>query len=608
MRSRTPLVLLAVALSLGAYLVLIERHQATTDETIAIGRRLLPGLDRARVTRVVVARDGVELALRRTAEGEWRFDPGGELADTAEVDGLLGLVEGIEVDRSVVQPRSTVTGLQEPRVVVEIDGRRLRMGAPDATGQGVYVQRDGDGSGTNQQPALVVSKRLLELVDRPPEGFRDRRVLPAVDPAKVHHIMVRQGGARSSVSTGLERRGELWWAGPIRVETQRVEQALADLAASRAHAVLSPHTAGGAAPPETPAALALNLVFDVAPARGPSRSGSARVEIWPEAATCTAGSSEGRVAHRSGADSDGTWLCLRAADVANIERAFRAATTRDLRLLPGRPEDVIQVSLTADGSRRLILRRHQDGTWRTQVPPAADEPADARVVGEWLADLATFRLADQQNWRRRHGDVQTPVPEAVLALVDSAGRAETVRFSRPGPGGGKAPVRVDRQGESAPAAASSDVLALLAPDPLRFRPRSVLSFARYDARRVTVESAGVVEVASKGAGEVWRIARPDAPEADAEIIDALVAAFADLVAERFLPDDPSARVARRTITVEVQSPRSGVVTHRLEIFDPSKNGGEGCLARLATARGPVFLLSAATCRTFATPLVPRKGS
>jgi hypothetical protein len=148
-RSRTPLVLAAIAVALGAYIALVERRHESTDERRAARVELLPGFER---------RDVKEVEIKSPTRGRQRLAQPAELLDALEI---------AEIDReATIDARAA--GLDPPaaRLLIRLAGQgaphqlTLDLGSVDASGRGVYVRPAGD------PRVLVTGKHLRELVDR----------------------------------------------------------------------------------------------------------------------------------------------------------------------------------------------------------------------------------------------------------------------------------------------------------------------------------------------------------------------------------------------------------------------------------------------------------
>jgi len=227
-------------------------------------------------------------------------------------------------------------------------------------------------------------------------------------------------------------------------------------------------------------------------------------------------------------------------------RALAAADARDLRLV-SMPADVVTGVDLSEDSRRVTLRR-VNGAW-TFAAPKVSYAADTRVVDEWLAQLAT---------------ITTPTRAAGAhtrrLVLDGRFRQEVAVSSPP------------------------DVYALLAPEPLRFRERSLLSFARFDVRRLQRTVGKDVEVVTSDDGGTWNVA--SGAQADAASVARVVGALSDLRADQFLAEAPHGEPATR-LEIDVQQPGDARATrHVLQLFP-------GCIARLDA--DATFTIERAAC-------------
>ncbi|HXT99806.1 MAG TPA: DUF4340 domain-containing protein, partial [Polyangia bacterium] len=204
MKSRTVVVMAIVAAALGALLVIDARVRPPgADERAAARARVLPPFDRKGVQQISIQRQhGEAFALVRapspTAPAPapaWRVETAKPPpADDAAVDDLLAALDLAESER-LAEISPAEAGLQPPvaeialqttaKVRAASDVITLQLGRPDPTGKGVYAR------GGTSGPIRVVSRRLLDLVDRDPAAFRDRRLLP-IDPTTVTAIEWRR--------------------------------------------------------------------------------------------------------------------------------------------------------------------------------------------------------------------------------------------------------------------------------------------------------------------------------------------------------------------------------------------------------------------------------
>jgi hypothetical protein len=122
--------------------------------------------------------------------------------------------------------------------------------------------------------------------------------------------------------------------------------------------------------------------------------------------------------------------------------------------------------------------------------------------------------------------------------------------------------------EQVDVSAPPEVFALLAPDPLRFRERSMLSFARFDVRRLQRTVGKSTQQVTTDDGATWRT--PSGEPVNAPAIAQIVFALSDLHAGAFV-EAPSGAPAV-TLAIDVQPPgEARPIRHNLELW--SRNGG-----------------------------------
>jgi hypothetical protein len=384
----------------------------------------------------------------------------------------------------------------------------LELGRADATGQGVYARVGPDG------PVRVIGRRVLELVDRGPDAFRDRRLFP-LDPAAVTAIKWRGEGAQGALFAlggRWHRSGGAW------VDNDRVTDSLRRLLALRIDEFKND-------PPRPPTGARSLKV-----AAGPTEIA---VDIWPD----------GEVAR------DGERLRVPADALEGAWRALAAADTRDDRLVTQPPDVITRVELSDERARLVLRRVHGEWSFDSPKVPYA---ADTRAVDDWLARLRTVKAATKSDGAHaRH-------------LVIEGRFAERADVSAP-----------------------PDVHALLAPDPLRFRERAVLSFAHFDVRRLARTADKETRQVTTADGATWRTAAGET--VDATNIARVVGALSDLHAQDFVAAPPAGPAAVR-LEIDVQPPgEARPRRYRVQVWPR----GDRCTARLDDEA--TFTLDRATC-------------
>jgi hypothetical protein len=241
-------------------------------------------------------------------------------------------------------------------------------------------------------------------------------------------------------------------------------------------------------------------------------------------------------------------------------RALNAALAPDRRLVAMPPDRIQRIDLN-DERDRVSLQR-ADGAW-TFTSPKVPYRADTRVVDEWLAQLASI------NTPTRGGGADTR-----HLIVEGRFRQQIDVSSPP------------------------DVYALLAPDPLRFRERALLSFARFDVRRLQRTAGKDVAQLTTDDGTTWRAT--SGAEVDTANAAQVVGALSDLRAEAFTAAPPPGAPAVKW-QVDVQPPGEATpARHALEVW-PRNDGG--CSARLDA--DATFTPERAACTAFGLDLLSK---
>ena len=527
MKPRGLVVLAIVAVAMAAFIA-IERwpRRGGGDDQAAARARMLPPFDRTTVKRVTIARKGGAFSLLHSPSPSapppapgWHLGvDGAPAADDAAVQDLLSALDLAESDRTAQLPPEQA-GLVPPAAAVDVETPTgtlaLQLGSVDATGQGVYV-RAGAGA-----PIRVIGRRVLDLVDREPAAFRDRRLFP-VDADAVTAIagFDEAGGGELRAVDGRWQNGRRQW-----IANERVAESLRRLLALR----IDRFDVGaigftGIQPTLTVTAGAKQIALEIYGERILKR-GSEYVQVPTDA-------------------------------LSSALRSLAAAAAPDDRLLAQAPETVMRIELH-DAHGRVDLRR-TGGAW-TFSPPAPPYPADTGAVDEWLAQLGAIKTLTRSggaNVRR--------------LLVEGRFRQQLDVSSPP------------------------DVYALLAPDPLRFRARDVLSFARFDVRRLQRSAGKNTQQLTTEDGGTWHASSGEPDAANAALV---VGALSDLRAVDFVAAPPSGEPAVR-LEVDVQPPGEPRPTrHVVQLYTRLND----CVARLDA--DTTFRLERATCATLRLDLL-----
>jgi hypothetical protein len=138
-RTRTQLVLLALAAALGAIVYVQLRHEDT------LAPEPLTAIDPAAVRAVAVACDGCTPRRFEKAGAQWRMlEPYAREADAAAVAKLVAIAGSpVRVRHAAGELDPKKLGLDPPLATLVLDGTTLKVGTTDAIHGDRYVEVDG---------------------------------------------------------------------------------------------------------------------------------------------------------------------------------------------------------------------------------------------------------------------------------------------------------------------------------------------------------------------------------------------------------------------------------------------------------------------------------
>lgn len=497
---RTPVVFLAVALVLGGYIFLVERHSGTSDDAALDAKKVVPKFERDKVGHIEIG----AIVLDKKGD-DWRISKPIEApADRAAIDDLLSGVEFLEAKRIIDKPNPAEYGLDKPRVTLRVGEVQLAVGKDDATGKAVYVQRAGDAR------VFVVDKHFGDQMDKNVDALRDRRVF-VFDRATVKKVEVD--------GITLTHEGTTWKLGDgVRADGAKV----GDL---------------------------LKALEDL------------RIEKFSECPVTRKIAVDGTPLPK---------LCIKGLDKVAAE----SDALRDRGLLAMRDPKSIAIE---SGGKKVALA-HEDGGWKIMAPAA--QAAEDDAVRKWIDDVAAYRAL---GFKPVAGSFPTTVTidKDVIHLSAPTGGREFARR-------GDEPVMLEMHAELA---------QQFAPDPMTFRSRKILSFIRFDAKKLVTND----EVAVKGDADTWKLEKPAGVEADADVMDKLLGALGDLRAEKFVTTPPQKDIRKLVVTVEPPAGAKGEKpkseTHTVEI-------AADCVAR--ADGGASFVVAKEHCGELRAHLATRK--
>lgn len=406
-RGRSTLLLLAVALGLGAYIYFVEMKRDPSD-TEPAKDRVFEGLDAGNISALTLqAANGDVTTVERDGAG-WRLTaPVAARADGAEVSGVTSNLETLDVSRVVDEAPADLApfGLAQPRLSVafttENATRTLLVGDRTATGGDLYAKLEG------QSRIFLIPSFLETSLDRTTFQLRDKAIT-SLDRNAVDTLSII--GAPGTIE--LVKEGERWMMRqPIaaRAETGTVDSLLNRLASGEMQAIVA----------EEPATLD---VYGLAPPRTTVTASGSGTRL----AQILVGSGSGDAAVHAKDNARALVFTIDSTLAADLQRPAPAYRSKNLFDLD--PPTAARISVTRDGATRVFERAAPSGdanappTWR-QTSPEADVPADR--IGEFASRLQTLRA---ESWDGRAPAGTTPL--ATIVVANGTGVSETVRVVR----------------------------------------------------------------------------------------------------------------------------------------------------------------------------------
>jgi len=212
---RSFLVLLVIALGLGAYAIFVESKR-TPGESEA--REKVFAVEAAAIERLdITASSGEETKLEKQ-DDTWRIvSPADAAADASAVSDVTGTLASLEVQRVVDEKPADYAeyGLAPPRLTVAFAGadgaeKRLQIGGKTPTGGDMYARLAG------QDRVFLVPAYLDASLDKKPFDLRDKSVLKFtrndVDAVAIDRdgrsIWLEKSGADWRLKSPLDARAE----------------------------------------------------------------------------------------------------------------------------------------------------------------------------------------------------------------------------------------------------------------------------------------------------------------------------------------------------------------------------------------------------------------
>ncbi|MBN1942652.1 MAG: DUF4340 domain-containing protein [Phycisphaerae bacterium] len=543
MKPKTTIVLVILLVVAASGIWLAKTMQRRADEQAdAPAGRIFPHTTGEAKKLILESRDGTKLVFVRN-QGRWNLIEPRLLPARAEaVDAVVRMMTNLTYRRALPSghsagaPSAAATGLDQPRWTVtlitpagHIDTLHVGSPAPKVGGDDeTYVRAGEEGA------VYVVAQDLAALLQRDVKDYRDRTVLPEVQPEAVTAVRV---AGRANYT--LRKNADGWsLVKPFaaRAETSAVQILLRKLTTDlQARRFL-------AEAPVTAAPFGLDrpqLVVTVT--TRPAKKKKTYILLLGS--------------HR---DKDVCAMVKGRPEVFTVPEEMLNDLQPDpdsllaKTLLSFAPADVDRVQVQRDGET-LLLRRN--GAWSMAQPFAG--PAENSAADELLAVLGNLRA---ERWIPPAGgsEMALPSPRATITLHPRNGEEWTLRigaqsedgqdvFCQPGGASAVAVVR------------GSDINTVLSPA-RRYWPVTLLPITPgAEIPGLTIDRSDGAFVLAK-MDDAWTLAAPVTGRADAKAVQTILKTLRGLRAERIialgdsLPKAYAAAKDRVTVSLAVRGP------------------------------------------------------
>jgi hypothetical protein len=177
---RSFLILMVIALGLGAYIYFVESKREPAGDTAAAKKEKVFSIDSAKLDEIEVKSVSGETTTLKKKDGAWEITaPEPMPTDSSEVGGLVSTIESLEIQNVVDQnPKSAAEfGLEPPRFTVAFKQAgataptRLQLGRKTPTGGDLYARVEG------QPRVFLISGFIEDSLNKTAFKLRDKTIL-----------------------------------------------------------------------------------------------------------------------------------------------------------------------------------------------------------------------------------------------------------------------------------------------------------------------------------------------------------------------------------------------------------------------------------------------
>ena len=589
MRTRTTLILLALAIGASCWIIFYEKDRPNTEESQRREQKVL-NFDRDKVEGIVIQNGDDKIELRRTAD-KWRLEtPIKDQADRSAIDTLLTDLEGWQKDKtfSAKEMEADKNALEEydlmrPKLRLQLLGKEMPpeiLFGKDAALEGkMYVRFD------DRKATFVARQNVKKDIAKKAEDFRDRK-LSEITTAQVTRFTVKTPAGEME----LQKQGEFWEiVKPLRAraDTQKVSDFLAQITTAQIQQFVA-EDRGDLQP------------YGLAEPR-------ATVTLF------TANDQQGQMLQIGNAlEKDQVYVRFSARGFvytlpSKIEQILKTtpADLRDRHLARIDTNNLDRLTIDARDRGKTVLAR-KDETWH--IANRGDQPANTAEVTRLLDSLkneqVTNFVEDNASDLAKYG-LDQPQLQLTFSSFASQNTAEsqagehpfaTISFGKTD--GDNVYARVGD--EPFIVAVRRTFLDNIFADPVQWQELAIFKFKPDEVHRLTVQADREATLV-RGANNEWTRAQGDEP-VDRTNVQSLLNTLTNLRAVRWVggPTPPQAFDKQQVAITFTTSPDDKAV-HKLIVGGPA---GNGMWYARVEGRDGIFILNNPDFNAFRLPLAP----
>lgn len=573
MKSRNTLILLVLALCIGAYIWLYEKDRMSSQERERKGQRIFR-VKADEIDRVEITRDGRTILCAKDDEGEWQLEqPLRYRADDSGLRSICNRLESIESERTLApeEPAGEKIeeyGLKNPRVKVRFRARdserELNLGKDTPLGNSLYAGVGG------RDDVYLVSRSIFTVLDKEPKELRDRSIITC-DPEDLSGVDI----SRAEGELEFIREGGEWKISKPVVglgDPDKIVGMLRKLGHLRV----------------------LDFVVDKPGDLGKYGLASPRyrVVIREEKDGTSKGVLFGapKEKNRVYAMREGGDTVFAVNDRIVMDLALPPGDFREKRLTRIPQASIERVEIGRGGERLVLVK--SGARWEMTVPVKMDaDDADVRALLRGITDLSAGEFIQGAGDDLEKYGLGEGATEVILAPKE--GDVEKFLVGKKTRRGKEVYIMRLNSGETL--TVKADFAKDISLDPLAYRKKKVMGFDSAAAVRLSVSERGKPRVVCKRSdAKEWKALEPAGEEIRAAAVKVMLTTLAHLRAEEFVSpgDGDLAQYGLAEPEVEVNVEIDGARGKRDEALFVGRKTKEGVYYAMRKGDDAVFTIPA----------------